>query len=68
MRGVGLSGLTEQLFGRDQQVSDRLFDLRQLLLGLNFARGSAWRGMSGHRVVAARLGILTFLGVRRDDP
>ena len=38
-------GRTEELLRRDEQVRDRLFDLRELLLGLHLVSG---RQRTGH--------------------
>jgi hypothetical protein len=65
-RAADVARRTEKLLGCDQQVCDRLFDLRELLLGL---RGITSQRLD-HGVHWARVAQdgLTFLGVRRWDP
>ena len=61
---------TEELLRGDEQVRDRLFDLRELLLGLH---GVSYQlhnieGPAAQRAVGEIWKRLTFLGARREEP
>lgn len=56
-------GRTEELLRRDEQVRDGLFNLGELLLGLDSRHVST----CGWVWAPSTAGLRTFLGARRDD-